>query len=442
MCYNNSRQMNREGETKMMKFRFCAVIAVSIYTVAGISTIARADYSKTITTTDPYVNLPRPKDDPRWAQAFSHWDKRKSTKEVLAAIEIFESLACDKPNKLEPQLWLTRAYHLAAMRKRKGRDGYAKKGIAAGKRALVIDPGNIYAGFWHNTSLVLLREPTKAEYKGMRAYNVKLRHLRELPVPADDPLWAQAMKLWDKRLTAADIAKLEAKIAGGKKLTDEHLKPLKAKGLAVIGILNKLEKKYPDRIEPRLWLLRATYWMVQVSADPKIRAKWGKAGMQWGFKALEMEPQNPAANFLTASCIGEYGAGTSIAVIIRYSRQIGKQILMLTEENPNYMYVGFSRFFAVAVATVGKLVFKVAAFLGFPQELIERLTDFSVKSEPGFLANQYCLGLMYDALGRKDDAKKMFETLINADPTVLKYQEPENRMIQFIAKLKAKELFK
>jgi|GEM_PF-1592263 len=419
-----------------------SAIVISIYAIAGISTAAYADYSESITTTSPYVNLPRLKDDPRWTEALSHWDKRADTEELMAALEIFESLAKDHPDQLETHLWLTRSYHLVAMRHRKKRDFYAKKGIAAGKRALAMDPGNIYARFWHSTSVVLLREPTDAEYKQMREFNARFRHLRELPVPADDPLWTRAMKLWDQRLTQKDIENIEAGLAGRKKLSDENLKFIQAKAIAIIEIFEKLEKKYPDRIEPKLWLLRANYWMSQVNVNPKIRSKWGKAAADWGVKALEMEPQNPAANLFTASSLGEYGIGTSFAVIVRYSRRIGREILLLSEENPNYMYGGFSRFFGAAISIVGKLVFKVAEFLGFPQALIERLTSFSVKTHPDYLQNYYMLGLMYKNLGRKDEAKKMFETLLDADPTILKYQEPENRMIQFLAKLRIKDLLK
>jgi hypothetical protein len=37
---------------------------------------------------------------------------------------------------------------------------------------------------------------------------------------------------------------------------------------------------------------------------------------------------------------------------------------------------------------------------------------------------------MYITLGRMDQAKQALETVINGDPAILKYYEPQNRMVR------------
>ena len=115
------------------------VVALLVCFYAGMTAVAHAAYPEKITTTSPYVNIKRPKDDPRWAKAFSHWDKRSSTKEVEAALAIIESISKDKPDDVLTNIWLARVYYHMAMRKRKQRDFYAKKGIAAANKALALD---------------------------------------------------------------------------------------------------------------------------------------------------------------------------------------------------------------------------------------------------------------------------------------------------------------
>ncbi|ABW66828.1 tetratricopeptide repeat protein [Desulfosudis oleivorans] len=58
---------------------------------------------------------------------------------------------------------------------------------------------------------------------------------RHLPVPDDDPSWKTVARLWDNRWD------------GGRVIED------------LIAVLHGLEEKYPDRIEPCLWLGRAYY---------------------------------------------------------------------------------------------------------------------------------------------------------------------------------------
>ena len=73
------------------------------------ATSLNAAYPQTITTPVPFVNLPRPSDDPRWSEAFSHWDKRDVEKEAFEAVRVFEAIAKDKPNKFRQRLSMLEA---------------------------------------------------------------------------------------------------------------------------------------------------------------------------------------------------------------------------------------------------------------------------------------------------------------------------------------------
>jgi hypothetical protein len=106
------------------------------------------------------------------------------------------------------------------------------------------------------------------------------------------------------------------------------------------------------------------------------------------------------------------------------------------------MYGGFSRYIAASLAKAGKLSFRVIEMLGFSKELIVRLTIYSTRQEPGYFDNHFRLAQMYITLDRKEEAKKSLEYVINADPAMLKYYEPENRIIQKQAQVLYDEHFK
>ena len=113
---------------------------------------------------------------------------------------------------------------------------------------------------------------------------------------------------------------------------------------------------------------------------------------------------------------------------------MARMLLVTVEEDPNYYFCGFSRNFSGATALAPELVFQVTEFLGFSREFIERLTDFAANVHPHFLLNHHYLARFNYALGRKEEARKIANNIIKADPTLLKYQESENRLFQLLAK--------
>jgi hypothetical protein len=365
-------------------------------------------YPQTISSNSPFVNLPRPSDDPRWADAFSHWDKRSDTDEVMAAIETFKAISADQPDRMEPYMWLCRSYFVAALRNRSQRDDYAKLAEAAGEKALAIKPGDDNIQYWYAASIVLHREFTAAELEDVRAFGKRYRHVS--PIPGySDPLFKQAAPLWDRRIE-------------------------KDKVLALIDVLKKIEAENPGRIEPKIWLTAAYYAMRMHEQDDDANAAWQKKGIESAKDAMEIEPRNPAANFWAACCQGEYGISTNPLNIARYALDIGKELQLIVEEDPQYMFGGFARYFAGAIGATGPLVAKIAEMLGFPEDLIVRITGFAIDFEPDYLDNHYCLALMMFELGQKEEAKKELLLTVNGDPAKLQGFEAENRYIQKEAK--------
>jgi len=388
----------------MKPTRYAALIII-FFAVMAVARASWAAYPQTITTTSPWVNLPRPSDDQRWAEAFSHWDKRAETDEVIASIAIIEDIARDKPDCFECHLWLCRMNYLMAMRKLRQRDNYCENSIESADRALEIKPGDDVARYWQLASLVLLRNLTEEEYKEVQALGLKYRHVRPLPVPDNDPLWAEALKKYDARMD-------------------------RGQALAAIEDFRKLDEKYSDRIEVKLFLCYSYYWLSEFETTRERKAELNGIGAEWGRKAIQMEPRNPAANYAFAVTMGTYAENTSMLTIIRHSIEISRAIIVVVEEEPTYMYGGFSRYIAASLAVAGELSFKVCAMLGFPEDLIIRISVFSTKLEPACLDNYLQLALMYITLDRMDEAKQALETVINGDPAILKYYEPENRIVQ------------
>lgn len=388
----------------MEKTRLLTPIILAFF-LTGVGSSAVASYPQTMTTPSPFVNLPRPTDDPRWATAFAHWDKRQDTEEVLAALAVFEELAKNKPESFEAHLWVCRVNYLMGMRKRRERDSFCRKSIAAGDAALKIKPGDDLARVWRYSSVVLFRDLTEEEYLEVAALGLKYRPVRPLPVPDDDPLWAEAVKKYDARID-------------------------RKKALAAIDDFKKLDAMHPDRIEAKLFLCWSYYWLGMTEPSKEGRAELYGIGGEWGRQAMKLEPRNPAANYAFAATLGSYAENAGMLAMVRHGIELAKAIVVVVEEDPTYMYSGFSRYIAASLSAAGELAFRVCDMLGFPQDLIVRVSMFSTRQEPAYLDNYVNLAKMYLTLGRVDDAREALETVINADPAALKYYEPENRIFQ------------
>jgi tetratricopeptide (TPR) repeat protein len=377
---------------------------------------AVAGHSVAITTTNPFLSLPRPSGDPRWSEAFSHWQRRESTDQVKAAIRIFETLAQEQPDRLEQHLWLLRAYYMMAVRCRgKEKRDWAKKAIEQADRALKLDPENGFAKYWRWNSIIQYREFTESDFREIKEFGAQYGHLRELPVPDDDPLWQRAMNHWDARYQYQE-------------------------GIKAIAIFEDLEKKYPDLIEPKLWLLRSNYWMHYAEENSVDKARWCMIAVKWGKEALEMEPRNPGVHYLVAGALGQYGSHTSFLNYVRYAYEITQHLTVVMEEDPNFYYGGLSQYLALAIARGGSLTGRMIGVVGFEEDLIVRSTLFASEYEPRYLRNYYALGELYLAQGKRDEAKKMLKKVVNSDPAELWQMEPENRVVQDIAiKLLQKE---
>jgi tetratricopeptide (TPR) repeat protein len=402
--------MIKGKEIMKEKLWFMTIIVAVILT--GVSSTGEAAYPQIMTYVYPWVNMPRPTDDPRWAKAFEHWDKREDTDEVMAAIAIIMEIARDNPESFEAQLWLSRVNFLMGMRKLKVRESYCKKAIAAGEKALKIKPGDDSAMVWLYSSIVLIRDLTEEEYLEVQAMGLKYRPVRPVPVPDDDPLWAEAVKKYDARM--------------------DH-----KQALAAIEDFKKLDAKSPDRIEAKLFLSWSYYYLGLVEPDKEGKIELFKTGAEWGRLALSFEPRNPAANYALAATLGLYCENAGMIAMVRHSFELGKAVLIVVEEDPVCMYVGFSRYLAASLSMAGELAFKVAGMLGFPEGLIVRVSVFSTKLEPAYFDNNYRLASMYITLEKMDEAKEALEYVIKTDPATLKFYEPENRVI----KKQAQELY-
>jgi len=380
-----------------------SIILLAIMVMASTS---RAGYPQTLTSPYPWVNMPRPTDDPRWSKAFEPWDQRGETEQALAAIAIVEEIARDKPGDYEPQLWLCRMNFLMAMRDIKDRANYCRKSIAAGDQALKIKPRDMLASYWRFNSVQLLRDMTEKEYQQFHEIVLPYRNVRPLPVPKSDPeLWAEALKKWDAR-------------------TD----PKQAR--AAIEDFKKLAAKRPGQIEPKIYLAMAYYYVSDFETTKEATAKVVLNGVDYARQAVQIEPRNPAANFAVALVLGHYGDNTGMVTIVRHSIEIAKSLQVVIEEDPTHLYGGFSRYIAEALAKVGEVALNVCSILGFPKDQVNRVTIYSTKVEPACLDNHLELAKMYISFGKMDEAKKTLEKAINADPAVLKYYEPENRRDQ------------
>ncbi len=385
--------------TRSLRIMLITLTAAAILAGASMSWAA---YPETITTTTPFTNLTRPSDDPRWAQAFKHWNKRADDNEVLAAVALFEELARDKPGCFDAQLWLARSYYLSAFRER-GEDALARhsKALAAVDKALKIEPENEAALYWRYCIIQYLRDYTKPELEHIRTMGMKHINTRELVVPDNDPLWQQAVTHFDNRYQRQDALK-------------------------AISIFKQLKKKYPGRIEPLLWLARSNYWMHYIEEESDDKAKWLIIARDYGREAIEIEPRNAAASWWTATSLGQWASHTSAFNFVRVTPEVMRLLQLVMEEDPNYYYGGASQYLAMAIAKAGVVAEKGMQLFGFSEEQTMRAVNFAYTYAPMYLRNHFALALMYVSQDKLDLAKPHIDYVLAADPAELKLQEPEN----------------
>jgi len=247
---------------------------------------------------------------------------------------------------------------------------------------------------------------TEGEYQRFHEIALKYRHIRPLPVPETDPeLWAEALKKWDARMD-------------------------REQALAALEDFKKLEARHPDRIEPKIFIAHSYFWLGRLETTDEGMAEVTFKGVEPARMAVRIEPRNPAANYAVALTLGQYAGAKGMIALLRHGIEIARSLQVTIEENPTHFYGGFSSYIAMAVSEVGELAIKICSILGFPEDQVMRVTIYSTKLEPACFDNLLALAKMYLTLDRMDEAKETLDKIINGDPAVLEYYEPENRLDQ------------
>lgn len=94
----------------------------------------------------------------------------------------------------------------------------------------------------------------------------------DIPIPNSDPEWQKVKTLWAGHYTSKDL---------GKTLDD------------LISVLTPLKDKYPDRVEPLLWLSRANY--LHGRKIRENREQYYAASETFAAQACKLDPKNPLA---------------------------------------------------------------------------------------------------------------------------------------------------
>jgi len=91
--------------------------------------------------------------------------------------------------------------------------------------------------------------------------------------PKNDPLWSKAQTLWEKHLVQDNLDDL-------------------------LGLLDKIEKKFPDQLEVHLWIARVCY--VQGNKVKKDKKNYYIKSVEHAEKAITISPENKTAIKLMA----------------------------------------------------------------------------------------------------------------------------------------------
>jgi len=387
----------------------CAFFIAAAFTARP----SRAACPKPVTTTTPWVNIPCASGDPRWEKAYELWDRRAEDEAARKALKLFEAIAADKPNSARAWLWVARAGHLEAMRAGKGGvQRGMEAAVQAADRALELDPGNEHALYWRFAALIHVRDLAEHELSEFRELIDQEPFPRTFPVPDDDPLWLEAMADWDNRTSPESARAAEEKFRA-------------------------LYHRHPDRIEPRVWLCISTFWLGRTAGED-ARADLFKRAAQWGRMAIDLEPRNPAANYFTAMSLSRYVYYTGFTHRVLYSLEITRQLTVVAEEDPQFDWGGFARFYALAVTRGAGLFRLMLERMGFSNRTLEKSIEYAAEVAPYCFKNKVILAAWRLEQGEREKAKALLDEVLAADPSAIEIMEPENLMArQRAARMKA-----
>ena len=198
-------------------------------------------------------------------------------------------------------------------------------------------------------------------------------------------------------------------------MLEEAEKLLKERELDFPGNLLKAQEAFTSLTEGEhsglayTRLAETMFWLGDYSESTKDKEKYHKQGVDYGKKAVELEPESVAANLWYSANMGSHGMARGIMSSLFYIKDIEKYGKKAIDLDEKYFYGAplrlLGRFYhqcpgwPVGSGDVGKAI---------------KLLEKAVKVGPKFYLNHLYLADAYLAKRKKDKARDLLKEIVSA----------------------------
>lgn len=366
-----------------------------------------------------------PSDD-AWLSFKGKWDQRLDAKKIDEIIQSIETIEKKYPNKLEPKLFLGKAYYYKAQYLKRNNLHLYKKVEALALAAHEIDKENIYA---FKILLDVLPYIGDADY-WMKHHGEWIKAMSPLesghviPAMTGNVEWEKALALYDKR-------------AG------DEFDAISAEGLESVNRFNTIADKNPKDLYAQAWACRVNYDIGQYYSSLGLHEKKGIAyynkAVFYGDKALSIDPHCLPAGYWTVISRARIIQKEPLFIKIKIVPYIMDKGLKGLCENQLYNYFGASLALSTIITNGGWVAEKAIGVAGVHVDVLIRQLQLAQIVYPTKLYALYGLADLYANMGKKEEALKTLDRLFSKNPDADPFMVLENRsVVRFSRELKKK----
>ncbi len=343
---------------------------------------------------DPSV----PDYDKRWTEVASCWQNRQDPDRMLVLLQELEKAY---PDRVEPQLWLARV-HLA-----QGHDA-TRIGLVEthAARAYGLDPGN-------RTAIRLLaaalpytqsRDEIMAKYgKWMVPFSTALM------VPEmSGPQWKKAFDLYMQRTD--NISYLQQAATEFSRIADSNPQDGRAQTWASFVNFDL-----------------ANYYNVMGDYESEALPLFLTA-TEYGRRAVKLLPQDVPANFWYQASLGQSIIYDNIFKKVGSLNEIYRHLKFCHDENPTYNHFATAHALIYMIIHGGSVTQKGLEWAGISLDQLATWLDMSRILYPDNLGIYKVQAEFYLHQGRRDEALRLLEEMLQRDPEADPLQAFSNRL--------------
>lgn len=163
---------------------------------------------------------------------------------------------------------------------------------------------------------------------------------------------------------------------------------------------------HPDTYEAAWKLARAAYYDGTHAPEPQ-RAAALERGIEAARRAVSLQPHRPDGHFWLALVYGGYAQEKGIFKGLSLRKPIREELETVLKIDPGYERGG-------AYRVLGRYYYKLPGWLGGSKEKSEQYLRLALPHDPANTATHLFLGDTLVALGRKADARKEYQAVLDA----------------------------